>query len=76
MFTILHSKFILTYEFALLTCCVDLNIWERWNVVIICECCAFSIPIRIKLTILFSAASGNCLKKTNLSYSHRINRVF
>ena len=76
MFTILRSKSILTYEFASLTCCVDLNIWERWNVVIICECCAFKIPIRIKPTILFIAASGNCLKKQISVIAIEKNRVF
>ena len=44
MFTILRSKSILTYEFASLTCCVDLNRLYRRDgmyIVIICECCDF-----------------------------------
>ena len=58
MFTILRSKSILTYEFASLTCCVDLNISEILFV---------NVAICIKPTILLIAAIENCLKKKQIS---------
>ena len=35
----------------------------EWDGVIIGECCAFLLPIRIKHTHFFIVASENCLKK-------------
>ena len=34
----------------------------EWGGVIIVECCAYKIQIRIKHTIFFIVASENCLK--------------